>query len=224
MKCPNCSKIIKKTDTSCRFCGNKIEIIKEEPVNKVVYQVVESKVNKWLVFSVGILSFLVLLETSFGVWYFLTKDDNKSKKDELTPNDIPITKQLPVNNYYPEETFVFEGFELNFSKNYSFEILDNKYSTYNGKDVIKIPVEIKNVTSEINSFNIYRYRIYGPNMDELDEVAQYFDNGLFYIKDLDPNERSTSYLYFLYDGDGKYLIKFENDNSIKNIVLNIKKR
>lgn len=228
MKCPSCKKIIRKTDESCKYCGVKIEHLEEDPrkeekvVNQVIYQIIEPKANKWLVFSVGVLSFLVLLESSFNIWYFFIKEDNIVKEEPVNVT-IPEMKQIPINNYNLDEKFVFDGFELTIHSNYSLEILENKYSPYNGKEVIKVPVTIKNVTNNTNSFDIYKYKIFGPDMKELDEVAQYFDEGLFYIHDLKPNEEVLNYLYFLYEGSGKYLIKFENEQSIKNLILFVNK-
>ena len=61
MKCPKCNKIIKKTDTSCKFCNATLTpntIIKTQ----VVLKTVENKANKWLILGIGVLSFIVVLE------------------------------------------------------------------------------------------------------------------------------------------------------------------
>lgn len=222
MKCPKCNKIIKNSSASCKYCGLKIE----KNNDKIVYKIVEKETNKWLILGISILAFIILLETTFVFWYLIVKkqDDVLNVKIiEDNKAEIPNIENVRVNNYYLGESFIFDGFRLSISSNYTIEKLDNKYSIYNGKDVIKVPVTIKNLKNVNNSFNIFKYNIYGPNMNEIDEVAQYFDEGLFYIKDLKPNESVTKYFYFLYDCNGKYLIKFEDNSSVKNIILNVYK-
>ena len=49
MKCPKCNKVIKKTDEICHYCGEKLS--EEKVVERIIYQTIESKANKWLVLS-----------------------------------------------------------------------------------------------------------------------------------------------------------------------------
>ena len=216
MKCPNCNKIIKKTDEICHFCNKKVkpnEIVKTQ----VIYQVMESPLNKWLILSIVILSFITLLETSLGVWYFFFRED--------VSNHVPIIKVLesPIKKYNIDETFEFDNLEITIKKDYIITILENKFSTYNGKEVIVIPVIIKNISDVDNSLNLYHYAIYGPDDNELDEPAAYFDNALFYENDLKPNESHIKYIYVLYDKDGKYKIKFMNNETQIVVKYNIVK-
>ena len=226
MKCPSCHKTIKKNDKSCRFCGKKFEYERKKKDEKKVYKVVESNSNKWLIILILIITLFLLIQSSLMFWYIVKKDNNDVMNVKVIEKEqipIPSVETIPVYNYFLGESFVFEGFQITIHDKFSIVRIDNKYSTYNGKAVIKLPVTIKNITNKSNSFNIYKYKIFGPNMNELDEVAQYFDEGLFYTKDLKPGEEKTKYLYFLFDYNGKYLIKFEDEYGIKNIVLNVYK-
>ena len=216
MKCPNCNKIIKKTDEICHFCNKKVkpnEIVKTQ----IIYQVMESPSNKWLILSIGILSFISLIETSFGIWYFFFRENKSSS--------IPIIKVLasPIKKNDIEETFEFDNLEITIKKDYLITILENKFSSFNGKEVIVIPVIIKNISDVDNSLNLYHYTIYGPNDNELDEPAAYFDNALFYENDLKPNESHMKYIYVLYDKDGTYKIKFINNEKQIVVKYNITK-
>ncbi len=225
MKCPNCHKTIKKSDKQCKYCGKKFEVEKRKKEEKIIYKTVESN-NKWLIIFVIITGLFLIIQSSFMIWYIVKKDNNNIMTVKVIEKEqipIPSVDTIPVYNYYLGESFIFEGFQIKIHDKYYITKIDNKYSTYNGKEVIKIPVTIKNITNKNNSFNIYKYKIYGPTMNELDEVAQYFNEGLFYTKDLKPNEEKTKYLYFLFDYNGKYLIKFEDEDAIKNIVINVYK-
>ena len=210
MKCPNCNKVIKKTDKTCHFCGKDVK--KEEIVTtRIIYQMIESPSNKWLILTVGILSFIILIETSLGIWYIFFRENNIN----ISPN-IKIIK-TPIKRYFANETFTFDNLEITFSNKYEITKLENKYSTYDGKEVIVIPVNIKNISENMHSLNLYYYTIYGPNVNELDEVAGYFDEALYYEEDLEQLNSHTKYLYFLYDEDGIYTIKF--NNGIEQIVV-----
>jgi hypothetical protein len=225
MKCPSCHKTIKKNDKKCKFCGKKFETEKKKKEERIVYRTVESN-NKWLIVLTILMAIFMLIQSSFMIWYIVKKDNNNVMNVKVIEKEqipIPSVDTIPIYNYLLGESFVFDGFNITIHDKYSIVKIDNKYSTYNGKEVIKLPVTIKNITDKSNSFNIYKYKIFGPNMNELDEVAQYFDEGLFYTKDLKPNEEKTKYLYFLFDYNGKYLVRFEDENSIKNIVLNVYK-
>ena len=210
MKCPNCNKIIKKKDTVCRFCQK--EINNNEPINepiktRIIYQVIEAPSTKWLVLTLGILSFITLIETSFGIWYFFFKEKNDT-------HDAPYIKVLktPIKKFEIDTPFEFDDLEITIKKEYYITKLENKYSIYNGKDVIVIPVSIKNNYEKNHSLNLFYYTIYGPNNNEIDEVAGYFDEALYYEEDLKPNEYHIKYLYILYDKDGTYTIKFKKNN------------
>lgn len=219
MKCPKCNKIIKKTDNSCRFCG---EILKEEKViERIVYQTVESKANKWLILSVGILSFLVLIETSFIIYYFLLYNHDK----KIIEKEIVYVQkeEIPLKNYNTNEYFIFDNLEVMISDKYEFTILDNKYSPYNGKEVVVVPVIIKNLSSENHSLNLFDYTIYDPSNKEIDEVSAYFDESLYYATDLKQHESYTKYLYFLYKENGDYSIEFENQKDRIKVKFKIEK-
>lgn len=125
------------------------------------------------------------------------------------------------NKYGLGDTFVFDGLELTFDSNYSFVTIENRYSEHNGKSVIKLGVNVKNVSSQKNSLNMFYYNLFGSQGTELDSITSYFDDTIDYAGDLKPEASYKSYFYILYDGDGKYSIDFDNYSQELSVEFNV---
>ena len=214
MKCINCKKTISKDDTFCRFCG------KENQNVKIVYKEIERKNNKWLIVTLGITVFLLLLESSFNIWYFFIKENNLNIEKQISSFDY--SPNFTFNTYKVMEEFSFDNLEITIDKNYEILTLDNPYSIYNGKKIIKIPVTIKNISDKDYSLNLFYYDIYDSFGNLIDEVAGYFEEALYYAEDLKENEKYTKYIYALYYDNQKYIIKFENPKEETFVIYNIK--
>lgn len=132
-------------------------------------------------------------------------------------NEVSNNKK---NNYKVDETFEFDDFEISINNNYSFVKVKNRYSEYNGKTVVKIPITVKNIADETSGLNMFDYKLYGSNGTELRNVAAYFDNSIDYAGDLRPGASYTKYLYYVYDGDGEYALEFNSYKKI-NVLINI---
>lgn len=180
---------------------------------------------KRLTTCMSIMTFLLFIVISltlfFGLWYFKDKKEleSNSKEENISSNE----ENINVKNYYMEETFVFDNLEITLKHNYTFEKLNNIYSIYNGREVIKIPVEIKNLTYKDYSLNLYYYTLYNQIGSPMDEVAAYFDESLYYAKDLKSGMSYTKYLYFIYEGDGSYSVKFKKGKEEANVEFYIRK-
>ena len=222
MKCPSCNKIIKKTDKTCKFCGNNIDTNIESPVikTKIIYRTIECKANKWLILLIGILSFILLLETSFNIWYFFIKEpiDDSIRKIEAFNYNVELPFEIENTN----NEFEFDGLKIKISSKYSIINLDNQYSIYNGRKVIKIPVTITNNSDKDYSLNLFYYDVYDDYGNKIDEVAGYFEESLYYAENLKQNESYTKYIYALYYDNNSYTIKFDNKETIlvKYIIKN----
>jgi Telomeric repeat-binding factor 2. len=123
-------------------------------------------------------------------------------------NPATNPSQKPVVN----KAFEFDDLEITVSDNISFVKLNNQFSDHNGKDVIKIPVTIKNIDDdENNSLNMFYYTAFNASGTEADNVSTYFMNedASDYAGELRPGAEYTKYLYFIYEGDGKYIIEFD---------------
>lgn len=220
MRCPKCNKVIKKTDSTCKFCNATLQpssIIKTQ----VVVKTVENKANKWIVLGIGVLAFIVLLETSFIIWYFFIKEPLNDTKYKIESYNYSM--ELPYETSAVGEDILFDNLIINISKKYEILTLDNNYSIYNGKKVIKIPVKITNKSDKNHSLNLFNYYIYDDYGNNIDEVAGYYDESLYYAEDLKKDESYIKYIYALYYGNDSYIIRFSNKEKTINIKYTIKK-
>lgn len=106
-------------------------------------------------------------------------------------------------------TIKFDGLELVFGQ-YSFVEVDNKFSDYYGKTVVKIPVTIKNLSKDPHSLNYFYYKLFGTSGVESPQLYVYFSDDVAQSGDLLPGSSYVAYFYILYDGDGTYTIVFDN--------------
>lgn len=107
------------------------------------------------------------------------------------------------------EMFTFDDLEITLGNDISFTKINNQFSDYNGQDVVKVPITIKNIKDETHSLNMFYYSIYGANGTQLSTVASYFDDSIDFAGDLRSGASYTKYLYFLYDGDSTYSVEFD---------------
>ena len=123
------------------------------------------------------------------------------------------------------DTFEFDDLEITLGKEITFTKIDNEYSEKNGKDVVKLPITVKNLKNETHSLNMFYYKIYGAGGTELDTVNTYFDDdNIDLAGDLRTGASYTKYIYFLYDADGTYAIEFSQFLSDKiTIEFEVKK-
>ena len=124
-----------------------------------------------------------------------------------------------------DKTFEFDDLELTLGSDYSFKTINKSYSDYYGKEVVKLPITVKNLSDEDKHLNMFYYTVIGPNDEKVNTttVSIYFDDACDYAGDLESGESYDKYLYFIYDGDGEYTIKFNNYTDKKTIKFKIEK-
>lgn len=177
---------------------------------------VEYQNNILLKVIATVITITLILQTGLGIWYFLFKDNEKVVV--IDQEDI----QKDDSNYFGlGDTFTFDGLEITIGNSYSLLRVGNTYSSYYNKIVVRLPVTVKNTKQGNYMLNIYDYKITGPDGSERDEVAGYFTETLFYADTLAPNAKYTKYLYFLYDSNGNYSIKFNNGIEKKYVTFNV---
>lgn len=151
------------------------------------------------------------------------KSNSNSKYNNSEKGNSTNTKTETKKNPSLGDTITFDGLELTFDETYSFATLDNSFSEYNGMDVIRLGVNVKNVSNEKNSLNMFFYSLFGSKGVELDSVTAYFDDAIDYAGDLKPDASYTSYFYILYDGNGKYSIDFDNYSQEISVEFDVSK-
>ena len=152
-----------------------------------------------------------------------SSDHNNITDNDNSTNTTSNDSNSKNNKYSLGDTFVFDGLELTFDTEYSFVTVQNRYSEHNGKSVIRLGVNVKNVSYEKNHLNMFSYDFFGSQGTELDGVSSYFDNAIDDAGDLKPGASYKAYFYILYDGDGKYSIDFDNYSQELSVEFNITK-
>lgn len=122
------------------------------------------------------------------------------------------------------ETFVFDDLELTLGTDISFDKIDNQFSEYNGKTVVKVPITVKNLKDETHGLNMFYYKVYGSQGAEVSKsVSSYFKDGVDDAGDLRSGASYTKFIYFIYDGNGKYAIEFEDWTSKQTVEFDVNK-
>lgn len=145
-----------------------------------------------------------------------TKNNSPNRTENTSQNSGPTTSNETPKNTTPEkktigfdEEFTFDDLEIKILSDYSFSIIDNYFSDDDGKEVVKLPIYVKNLSDETHSLNMFNYNIYGPNGTQINTSNAYFmDDCIDYAGDLRSGASYTRYVYFLYEDNGTYAIEF----------------
>ena len=145
--------------------------------------------------------------------------------DITIPTTSLPTTTAPANNPKVGETFVFDDLEICISETYEFTTVDNQFSEYHNKPVVKIPVTVKNLSNESHNLNFLYVNAFGSSGTQIDIFTMYFDDSVIVSAgSLRPGASYTKYFYIPYDGDGKYTFEFkELFSSPIDVDINIKK-
>lgn len=137
-------------------------------------------------------------------------NNNSYIEDKNNENKTPVISNDDKNKYTLGDTIIFDDLELTFDKEYTFTSVENRFSDYNGKPVIKIGVNVKNLSSEKHYLNMFYYDFFGSQGTELDGVSSYFEEAVDDAGELKSGASYKKYFYILYDGNGTYSIDFDN--------------
>lgn len=140
---------------------------------------------------------------------------DKSSNTNTNNNSSNITSNTQntdtkKKSYGFNETFEFDDLKITIGSDYSFVTVNNSYSEYNGKKVVKLPVTVENLKDETHGLNMFYYTVYGANGTEAKGLGSYFDEDIDFAGDLRSGAKYTKYMYFLYDTNGTYAIEFDN--------------
>lgn len=155
-----------------------------------------------------------------------TNGNNNNNNGNAGNNNSTTTSDNNANStkkYGLGETFKFDGLEITLDTTYTFVKVENKYSEYSEKPVIKLGANIKNISSKENKLNMLFYTLYGPQGTKTKSVAGYFDVNVDYSENIAPGATNKTYFYILYDGDGKYSINFNNFEQELTVEFNVTK-
>lgn len=140
--------------------------------------------------------------------------------NSTTDNDIQSisnsnTNKQKSDEYTLNKSFIFDNLEIKLGSNVQWDKIDNHYSKQNGATVFKIPMAVKNIGIENNKLSSLNYSQFGSKGVEQENIEAHFDDSGLYSAQLRPNASQNIFMYFLYDGDGDYYVRFNNNIEIK---------
>lgn len=214
--CPNCGNKLKNDEEVCLNCGKEIKAANKKN-NKNIYIIIAIIVAV-IVIGFGIykiIGYILLNKTLNNANEIINNVSNTTNS-----NDKKYTLK---NEYGFNETFEFDGLEITIGSEYEFTTVNNRYSEYNNQVTIKLPITVKNISQETTGLNMFYYDVYGSQGTEVKKLNSYFDENVDDAGDLRSGASYTKYIYFLYDGNGKYAIEFDNWSEHKVVEFNITK-
>lgn len=166
---------------------------------------------------------ILIVIFAIGIVGTALNDDDKSSSNN--GSNQTVNKTSKENKYELNKPFKFDDLEITIGNEVNFVTLDNEFSEHNGKDVVKIPITVKNLKDESHQLNMFYIKTFGSSGTELADISSYFsdEDGIEFAGELMPNASYTKYLYFLYDGNGTYVIKLDNYSQKIEIKLDITK-
>lgn len=216
--CPNCGNKLKNDEEVCLNCGKEIKVVnKKSNKNKNIYIIIAI-----------IVAIIVIGFGTYKIIGYILLNKTLNNANEIINNvsnttDSNDKKYTSKNEYGFNETFEFDGLEITIGSEYEFTTVNNRYSEYNNQVTIKLPITVKNISQETTGLNMFYYDIYGSQGIEVKSLNSYFDENIDDAGDLRSGASYTKYIYFLYDGNGKYDIEFDNWSEHKVVEFNITK-
>ena len=214
--CPNCGNKLKNDEEVCLNCGKEIKVVNKKS-NKNIYIIIA------IIVAVIVIGFGIYKIIGYILLNKTLNNANEIINNVSNTTDSKDKKYTLKNEYGFNETFEFDGLEITIGSEYEFTTVNNRYSEYNNQVTIKLPITVKNISQETTGLNMFYYDVYGSQGTEVKSLNSYFDENIDDAGDLRSGASYTKYIYFLYDGNGKYDIEFDNWSEHKVVEFNITK-
>jgi len=135
-----------------------------------------------------------------------------------SPNGTAI---LVEGSFTLGDTFQFDGssghIELSLGTDVFWGLVDNSRSDNYGETVFAIPVTIRNMSTQTGGLNQFDFSFFCPDGLRLDSVGSFFDHDIAREGNIRSGASQTGLFYFLYVGDGEYVIEFGFGDSLEVI-------
>ncbi len=196
---------------------------KKEP-NKIIEELKGKLTEKFVGKVPTWTAFLIVIIVSLLIGFTIGSAVKGGSR--LSSSGETITSSAKTKKYKLGDSFKFAGYKLTTSKELELTTIADQYSSYNGKEIIKVPVIVQNLTPTVGKLNMFYYKYLGPKGIEVENPAISITDkdSIDYSGELAPNATSEQlYFYILYAGDGKYTISFDNLEEKAIIEFNVKK-
>lgn len=101
----------------------------------------------------------------------------------------------------------YDGLEIT-ATGYTFTTVDNMFSEYNGKPVVRLQFSLKNTEDSANKLSYLDLKAFDPSGVETKGLDTYFDDSTWNSPNLQKNASGTAAYYFAYTTNGEYSITF----------------
>lgn len=104
--------------------------------------------------------------------------------------------------------FELDGYKVNITGDYEFSTVDNQFSEWNGKPVVKLEATVENVSAKYKYCMLF-CTITAPSGERVNDLDSFFDDALF-NKEIGKGKIRKGYFTFPYSGDGEYKLEFSD--------------
>lgn len=157
---------------------------------------------------------LLMIMVAGSIFLYITNQETKKKGNN----------KISVEKVYQDKKFVFDDLEIIVSSKYNFLNTEKGKKQYDGKDIIEIPVQVKNTENIEHKFSISYVKIYNEKGEEIRELGSLFkDKSFENSPKLGKGEMTIKNVYIPYNGNGKYKMIFKTFYEEKEMEIVIKK-
>lgn len=157
---------------------------------------------------------LLMIMVAGSIFLYITNQETKKKGNN----------KISVEKVYQDKKFVFDDLEIIVSSKYNFLNTEKIKKQYEGKDIIEIPVQVKNAENTEYKFSISYVKIYNEKGEEIRELGSIFkDKSFENSPKLGKGEMTIKNIYIPYNGNGKYKMIFKTFYEEKEMEIVIKK-
>lgn len=140
----------------------------------------------------------------------------RTRKDKL-PSETQFDGTQDKYGWY---NIITNGLYIRIMPEFSAKsILKNRYSDYNGKEVLAVYAEIYNLSDEVNHLNQFKVKFFAPNGKAIDDLHCYFDSGDYIYEDILPGKNTAGVFFMPYSKVGRYTISFSGGYGQKDILV-----
>ena len=158
-------------------------------------------------------------------------DDTKTQIDteykDTDNDDTSDSKKDDNKEFSAGEKFMYGNFEIVVGKNYTFDTVNNEFSSDNGKTVVKVPITVKNTGTMEDCFAAFDYTLFDPNGVKISDLGLNFKDSVVRAGSeesfLTQNKSCSTNIYVEYTENGSYKIKFKSFSNSAQVSINVSK-
>ena len=217
--CKYCGKKVNKSDNICKSCGSKLKL-EDNPItnqNNIKKAYTSNKKKDFRIALFLMIPALIIIVFPYLIFLIFGIDTSDIKEPKSKEEIEEKEEDETITGFYQE--FIFNDLIISFSNNYEFVSFEGN----NEKNIIKLPITITNIGNKPSKLSPLSYEIYTPLNKISKNINAYFENNIDSAPELSVGKSYTKYIYILYDKDGNYIIKFNNNKITKTVKLEINK-